>query len=156
MDFDLTKPTQDELAQILGDKAPSRPHREAHEEDPRLPLMRDLGNLDHIKLFNNQILVAIYKRPERTKGGIIRIDSTRKEDEYQGKVGLVLKTGPLAFEDDDRNQFHGQRVEPGDWVGYRVQDGWTLIVNGPGGAIPCRVLEDVHIRIGLTSPDDIF
>lgn len=130
--------------------------RMAHTHDPRDELLQKLGSVDHINVFHNQILVAIYIRPEKTKGGVFLADKTRGEDQYQGKVGLVLKKGPLAFCDDAQNKFEGQNVEIGDWIGYRIQDGWSLGVAGAGGQIQCRMLEDVHIRLKLTHPDDIY
>lgn len=130
--------------------------RMEHDQDPREALMAQVGDVSHIEVMHNQILVAIYTRPERTKGGIYLADNTRKEDEYQGKVGLVLKKGPLAFRDDERNQFHGQDVEVGDWIGFRAAEGWQLGVNGPKGKVPCRMLEDVHVKLRLQSPDDVY
>jgi len=135
---------------------PVRNLRMEHDHDPRKELEARVGKVDHLTLYNNQILVAIYERPEKTKGGLYLPDSVRKEDLYQGKVGLVLKKGPLAFVDDARNDFRGQNVEVGDWIAYRVQDGWSLVINGPGGAVACRMLEDVQVRLGLGSPDDVY
>ncbi|HQU24996.1 MAG TPA: hypothetical protein PKX13_12025 [Acidiphilium sp.] len=135
---------------------PKRIMRMTHGVDPRGELMKSMGDLDGIDVMHNQILVAIYKRPEKTAGGIFLSDKTRGEDVYQGKVGLVVKKGPLAFVDDGRNDFRGQDVEVGDWVGYRIQDGWSLIVNGPDGPVNCRMLEDVHIKLRVSSPDEIY
>ena len=123
-----------------------------HAGDPRAELMSSVGDISGIKIFNNWILVAVYKRPEKTLGGIILTDNTRKEDEYQGKVGLVLKKGPLSFVDDDKASFNGQDVELGEWIAFRVSDGWSLEVNG----VICRMLQDVQIRLGLPSPDVIL
>lgn len=130
--------------------------RMVHAEDPKQKLREAVGDLSGIEVMHNQILVAIYLRPEKTAGGLILADVTRNEDRYQGKVGLVLKMGPLAFQDDARNDFKGQRVEIGDWIGYRVQDGWSLVVNGPDGKVDCRMLEDVHIKLRLDGPDEIY
>ena len=62
-----------------------------HAEDPRQKLLSDIGNIDTLKIYNNWILCAVYKRPEKTASGIYLSDGVRKEDEYQGKVGLVVK-----------------------------------------------------------------
>jgi co-chaperonin GroES (HSP10) len=123
-----------------------------HAEDPREILRREIGDLSKIKVFNNWVLVAVYNRPEQTKGGLYLPDVVRKEDEYQGKVGLVVKKGPLAFKDDDKTAFAGQDVEIGDWVAFRVSDGWSLKVKG----VLCRMLQDVQIRLSSEEPDDIF
>lgn len=108
--------------------------------------------LDGMDVMSNQILVGIYIRPEKTKGGILLTDATRDEDKWQGKIGIVLKKGPLAFQNDDRNDFAGQNVEVGDWVLYRVSDGFSLDVKNAH----CRLLEDVHIKGRVTDPSVIY
>lgn len=123
-----------------------------HVNDPADQLRAQIGNVSSIEILHNQILVAVYIRPEKTRGGIILSDHTRNEDRYQGKAGLVIKKGPLAFVDDDANKFHGQNVEVGDWVFYRVSDGFPLILNGT----LCRLLEEVHVKGKIPSPDVVF
>lgn len=123
-----------------------------HASDPADQLRAQVGDVSKIEILHNQILVAVYIRPEKTKGGIFLSDQTRNEDRYQGKAGLVLKKGPLAFVDDDANKFHGQNVEVGDWVFYRVSDGFPLILNGT----LCRLLEEVHVKGKIPSPDVVF
>lgn len=129
------------------------PHlKMAHDVDPADYLLEKLGDMSGITLMHNNILVATYVRPERTASGIILADTTRKEDEHQGKAGLVVKLGPLAFKDDAVNKFHGQTLSIGEWVFYRISDGWQMKING----IHCRVFEEAHIRGRLTAPDLIF
>jgi co-chaperonin GroES (HSP10) len=123
-----------------------------HEVDPRDELLRQLGNLNDIKIFNNWILLAVYKRPEKTVGGIIISEQTRKEDEYQGKVGLVVKKGPLAFVDDSQTTFAGQNLDLGEWVVFRTSDGWALEVHG----VLCRMIQDTQVRLAVPNPDDAF
>lgn len=122
-----------------------------HEVDPREEALAKIGDLGNVDVFHNQVLVVTYVRPEKTRSGIILSDTTRKEDEYQGKVGLVVKKGPMAFVDDDRVQFHGQNVSVGDWITYRFSDGFPLEING----VHCRLLEDSHVRLRIASPDTI-
>lgn len=102
----------------------------SHIEDPANEIRKRIGDISKIEVLHNQILVGVYIRPEKTKGGILLTPQTRDEDRYQGKAGLVLKKGPLAFVDDDNNKFHGQNVDVGDWVFYRVSDGFPLVLNG--------------------------
>ena len=123
-----------------------------HEEDPRAELLKAVGDLSNVQVYNNLILVATYKRPEKTKSGIILTDTTRKEDEYQGKVGLVIKKGPLAFVDDKDTGFEGQNVELGSWVVYRYSDGTPLSVHG----VHCRLIEDTHVKLAVASPDEVL
>lgn len=121
-------------------------------DDP-VKIIRDkIGDLSSIEIMHNQILVAQYIRPERTKSGLFLSDQTRNEDRFQGKAGLVLKKGPLAFVDDEHNKFHGQSVEENDWVFFRVSDGFPVTING----VLCRMLEEVHVRGKISSPDVVF
>jgi hypothetical protein len=75
-----------------------------HEEDPREAILKRVGDLSGVDVFGSDMLVAIYKRPEKTKSGLILADSTRTEDVHQGKVGLVVKMGPFCYVDDDGNK----------------------------------------------------
>lgn len=126
--------------------------------DPRGALMRAVGDVSGYEPFHNLILVATYVAPEKTKGGIIRVDRTLAEDRFQGKVGLVLKVGPIAFTDDNSTKFGGVKVKPGEWVTYRASDGMEMFFVDPNGrdGTPCRVLEDVHIKGRLDDPSMIY
>lgn len=126
--------------------------RMEHVNDPKKAILDEIGSIDDINVFNNQILVAIYMRPEKTKSGIILTDDTRSEDRYQGKVGLVLKKGATAFVDPDNKWFVDTNVEINDWVYFRVTDGWSVNVHG----VSCRVLEDTDIRGSIQYPDAVW
>ena len=121
-----------------------------HDVDPREDLLRRAGDLESVEIFGNDILVAIYKRPEKTKSGIILVDDTRGEDVHQGKVGLILKMGPVAYIDKDGVRFRD--IKEGDWIVFRPSDGWGLTVNG----VMCRLLDDRVIRGRHAIPDAIY
>lgn len=123
-----------------------------HVGDPAAELKKGVGDLSGVEVFHNQVLVAMYMRPEKTKGGIIITDNTRAEDKWQGKVGLVMKKGPSSFVDDGSVSFHGVDVSVGDWVVFSHNDGWSVNINGA----PCRMLQDVHIKARVASPDLVF
>ena len=123
-----------------------------HAVDPREAILKDVGGLSSVEIFNNQILVAIYIRPEKTSGGVLLPNQTRDEDKWQGKMGLVLKKGPSAFVDESQNWFNGVDVAVGDWVFFRPSDGWGLEVNG----VLCRLLDDTVIRGRTPGPDMIW
>lgn len=132
------------------------PMKSLHLVDPVRALRDKIGDISQFEVFHNKILVAIYHRPESLDFGngkkLLLPDQTRKEDEWQGKVALVLKLGPLAFKDDEHNKFEGQKVEPGEWIASRPSDGWSLKVNG----VPCRMLEESHIQARVKHPDDVY
>jgi len=111
-----------------------------------------IEDVSKIEVMHNQILVGIYIRPEKTSGGIFLTEKTLDEDKWQGKVGLVLKAGPMAFQNEGNTDFHGQSVNEGDWVIYRVSDGFSIDVNG----VHCRLIEDVHIKGRVADPSVIY
>lgn len=117
-----------------------------HKEDPRDTLMREVGDISEIEIFADDVLVAIYRRPEKTKGGIIMTDVTRGEDVYQGKVGLILKMGPMAEQDTG--------CRPGDWCWFRPADGWSVTLTA--NKTPARVIRAALIRGRCGDPDLIY
>ena len=131
-----------------------------HEVDPREEILRKVGDLSGVDVFGSDVLVAIYKRPEKTRSGIILADTTRDEDRFQGKVFLVLKLGPTAYLDDEGNKF--RNIKEGDWVVARASDGWAVTLNSAVGvttrdaAIDCRIITDINIRMRVESPDAIY
>lgn len=124
----------------------------SHEVDPKQTVLDTVGDLSGIEVMYSQVLIGIYIRPNKTRGGIILTDETRGEDRYQGKTGLVLKMGPLAFKDTADVEFHGQKVDVGDWVVIRASDGWALSVNKQD----CRMVSDAGIRMVIQSPDSVY
>lgn len=127
-------------------------HEMQHDEDPKELILKKIGNTDGIRLSGAQVLVATYIRPERKKSGIILTQKLREEDQFQGKCGLVIKLGPLAYKENDKLDFGGYKVKVGDWVFYRPVDGYALSVNSQH----CRVLDDVEIKGDLEHPDMIL
>lgn len=126
--------------------------------DPRGALLRAVGDFSGISVAAKHVLVAQYIRPEKTKGGIIRTDRSLGEDRFQGKVGLVLAVGPLAFEDDAVNKFGGFKVGPGDWAVFRPSDGlemYHVADNGRDGT-PIRWFVDTSIVGATDDPERIY
>jgi co-chaperonin GroES (HSP10) len=125
--------------------------------DPAAEIYRSLGNISDVEVCSNQILVAVYIRPEKTAGGLILPDATRDEDKYQSKVGLIVKMGPdacLEWRDD-------AKFSVGDWIVFRVSDGWSLGIkndaapSGSSGVI-CRMLSDDSIRMRISHPERVW
>lgn len=123
-----------------------------HEKDPREVLLEQVGDVSNIEVFNMQVLVAVYIRPEKTKGGLFLSDKSRDEDRYQSKVGLIIKKGPTAFVDKDGEWFSGLEVKEGDWIVFRPSDGWNITVNGT----LCRMLDDMSVRGRVSHPDQVW
>jgi co-chaperonin GroES (HSP10) len=124
-----------------------------HDADPRQEIWNEVETyLDKIDPLGAELLVAVYKRPERTKGGLILSDVSRREDEFQGKVGLVLKMGPVAFTEDGTHRWGDQAPAVGDWVLFKVGDTFSLEL----GERRCRFVEDVNVRAILMQPDVVL
>ena len=124
------------------------------EADPKDELLQGVGDLGEIEIFHNQIICAVYIRPEKTRGGIILTDTTRGEDRFQSKVGLIVKMGDKAFL-GDADWSWPEPPKVGDWVVFRASDGWNITVGGSQGQL-CRVLTDTAVRMRINHPDQIW
>ena len=110
--------------------------------------------LNDFHLTGAQVLMGIYVRPERTKSGLYLSDQYREEDVYQGKAGLILKMGPMKFDEKDSDFFGENLPKVGDWVLYRPSDGFPMEF---GNKQKCRILADRRqIKAILTAPDSVF
>lgn len=123
-----------------------------HDEDPRDKITQALGDISGFKLLNNQVLVAVYVRPEKTKSGIYLSDKYRDEDRSQGKIGLLVSHGPSAFNDQSGEWFGDNKFEIGSWLVFRPSDGWPVTVNG----VLCRILSDTQIKGIADNPDRVW
>lgn len=127
-----------------------------HTVDPAKLITDAIGDISEAKVMHNEVLVGVYFRPEsyEIKGGhkIHLPDNFRDEDRFQGKVGLVLAKGPLAFVDDAQTDFAGQDVQIGDWVVFHSADGWSLTIRG----VLCRMVKDNALRMVVPAPDFVY
>lgn len=123
-----------------------------HDVDPAKNITDEMGDTSPVEIFRNQVLVAVYIRPQKTKSGIFLTDKTTDEDRFQSKVGLVIKAGPTAFVDDTGQWFSNVSIKEGDWVVFRPSDGWSITVNN----VLCRVIDDVNIRGKIDHPDRVW
>jgi len=123
-----------------------------HDVDPAKKLIEEIGDLSTVELFNNQILLGVYIRPEKTKSGIYMTDSHRSEDRFQSKVGLILKMGPRAFEPNNYGLFEGETFNLHDWVVSRPANGWNITVHG----VLCRIIRDEQIEGRVKNPDEVW
>lgn len=122
------------------------------QKDLAAKILENIGDLEGIKLIGNSVLVGIYVRPEKTAGGLYITDTTRQEDEYQGKVGLVLKVGPRAY-DREWQKLYGENVpKVGDWITFKVYDTWMTKINGT----LCRMLKDTETRAIVDHPEMVY
>ena len=142
----------------LANASPMRVSGAARRDmDPqKQKIFDELGDLSGIKLPLNQILLAIYKPPEVTRGGIIRPDIVKDEDVYQGVSALVVKMGPHAYEQSENMDYlwtDGDRCQVGDWVMFRRGEGFRVNVHGR----ECMLMHNERgIKMVLGQPDEVF
>jgi co-chaperonin GroES (HSP10) len=122
-----------------------------HEVDPKVTILEQLGDISNVELFHNQVLLATYLRPTKTKSGLILTENHLAEDRFQSKVGLLIKRGPSAFEQDG-NWFSGLTFEEHDWLIFRPSDGWSITVNN----VLCRIFDDINIKGRVSNPDAVY
>lgn len=122
-----------------------------HEGDPRQKLLKEVGDISDIELFHNQVLLAVYLRPQKTKSGLYLTDKHVDEDRFQSKVGLLIKAGPQAFEQDG-SWFSGLSFNDNDWLVFRPSDGWSITINN----VLCRIFDDINIRGRVPHPDAVW
>lgn len=110
------------------------------------------SNLPKIRLSRNRLLVATYVEPKTTKGGIILAQKTLDENRFQGKVGLVLALGPMAFKYDDPEGCQTEAPKVGDWIFYRTSDTFETGFSG----VFSRVIKDDHVIGVVEDPTIIY
>lgn len=123
----------------------------ADATDAKQAIIDLVGDLSGVQVMSARILVGMYISPRIMKAGSLLLERTDKdiqEDDWQGCVGLVLKKGKRAFQDDDTHQFHGQDVNVGEWVVFRPGDGKRVQFNG----VNCRSIEDTLIDFVIDDP----
>jgi hypothetical protein len=139
--------------------------------------------VEGIDLQRNRCLVATYIRPNVSRGGIILTDKTSEEDRWQGKVGLLLKVGPTAFDYEELHEradalmddasANGETIEAdaarglawaelglprvGDWVAYRTSETHEVGLEvAPGVCASCRQIYDESIVMVCDDPSKIW
>ena len=121
-------------------------------KDPKAAIIAAVGDLSNAKVCSDLVLLGTYIRNEKTAGGIIRPTDVLKEDEYQGKVGVVLKAGPLAYGDWEDDEQKGENAVRGTWVVYQIKDAWPVQINGTA----CRLVPYDKIRMQIPDPSMVF
>jgi hypothetical protein len=133
---------------------------------PEKQLILDkLGDLSEAEVAQNEVLIAMYMRPEMTAGGIVLPHQNLKEDRYQGKVGLVVKIGGacrFVRTDPITGVTYGIPVKLHDWVVVRTSDTWSLEINAdpnvsdPRAFTLCRLVFDDQIRMRIPFPGMVW
>jgi len=122
-------------------------------EDPKQAVFNALG--DVLKsfeiMYTNTVLLVTAPIMAKSKGGVLYADTTKKETRFQGKVGLVVMLGEIAFDDPKYWPNEGSRPKVGDWVFYYNADTIECKIND----ISCRYIKDNLIIGKVSTPDAI-
>jgi len=124
-------------------------------------ILDKVGDLSGYEIANNEVLVAIYMRDEKTPGGIVLPHQNLKEDLYQAKAHLVLKIGSacrFVRTDERTGVTYGLDIQLHDWVVIKPSDAWALDVNMRPNVlaredyVPCRMVFEDMIRARVADP----
>lgn len=121
-------------------------------KDKRQGIIDAIGDLSGVEILSDLVLIGTYIRDEKRASGLILPQDTLKEDEFQGKVGLVLKTGPMAYADWEDDAERGQNAKLHSWVVFSVSQTWPLQING----VACRVVPYDKLRMRVPDPKMVF
>lgn len=116
-----------------------------------------LGDISGVEIAQNECLIATYMRPKKV-GSFYLPDENLKEDQYQGKTGLVVKIGSacrFTRIDQAAGIVYGFEVNLHDWVVVRTSDTWPLEIctvrnnSDPSKNVKCRLVYDDQIRMRI-------
>lgn len=132
--------------------------RMQHDVDPRKEIMDRMEPfINDITVLGEDVLLGVYIRPEKTKGGIHLTAQYRQEDEYQGLACVVLKMGPLAFLEDDAHHYGKRKPKVGDWVAVRKSQGFSFKIGASTtDAQSCRLMHAEGIKLIISEPDMVW
>jgi hypothetical protein len=129
--------------------------------DTKQGILDKIGDLSGFEIAANEVMLAIYMRPEGSAGGIILTPRNRIEDRYQAKASLVLKIGHacrFVRTDPDTGVTYGIPIEVGDWVMVKPSDTWSFDYSPSMNStdikdcVPCRLVFDDQIRAKIIHP----
>ena len=97
-----------------------------------------------------KLLIAIPPKEEKTEGGILLPEDTRRREEAASITGMILKIGPDAYTDQER--FHsGAWSKEGDWIVMRSYTGTRIEVHGQA----FRIINDDSVEAIVEDPRGI-
>jgi hypothetical protein len=134
-------------------------------EEQKQQIFKDLGDLAQYELLGEDVLVAVYaesnvlSQVKTHTGEVVKLygtDNRTTESRYQGKVGLIIKMGPVAWKYHNNGQLNeGIIPSVGDWVAFYPSDGRELYLRGVGSkgeGVTCRKLHWTSIFMRVPDP----
>ena len=131
------------------------PLRVVHKTDPKQDIYDDVGHLvEFFQPVGDQVLLVMYERAKqkgggdvKTAGGIIVPQGATgllAEDKWQGKAGLVVAMGPIAFTEDDHHKWGNATPKVGYWVMISIGDSYSFDLPGDRRA---RQVSDASVKL---------
>jgi len=97
-----------------------------------------------------KLLIMLPVAEERTEGGIIKAEATKKSEEVGSVTGFVHSMGPDAY--TDKNRFpNGPYCKVGDFIIMRAYSGTRLIIHDT----EFRLINDESVDAVVTDPRGI-
>jgi co-chaperonin GroES (HSP10) len=97
-----------------------------------------------------RILVAMPLVEEKTEGGIVKVESTVRDEELSNICGYVLKLGAECYK--DKNRFPtGAWCKKGDWVIFRAYSGTRIKMYGQ----EFRLINDDTVEAVVDDPTGV-
>ena len=97
-----------------------------------------------------KLLIAIPAKEEKTEGGVLLPEDTRRREEEASITGLILKVGPDAYSDIERFP-GGPWWKEGDWIVMRSYSGTRIEVHGK----EFRIINDDSVEAIVEDPRGI-
>ena len=97
-----------------------------------------------------KILIALPEASEKTDGGIIKADETKRIEEIGSVCGMVIALGPDCYK--DKSRFPGDPYcKEGDWVLMRSYSGTRFAIDGT----EVRLINDDSVEAVVQDPRGI-
>ena len=97
-----------------------------------------------------KILIALPEAYEKSEGGIIMADITRRVEETASIIGFVIKMGPDCYKDEKRFP-NGAYCKEGDFVIMRAYSGTRMKIHGK----EFRIINDDTVEAVVQDPTGI-
>ena len=97
-----------------------------------------------------KILIALPEAEEKSEGGIIMADITRRVEETASIIGFVIKMGPDCYKDEKRFP-NGAYCKEGDFVIMRAYSGTRMKIHGK----EFRIIKDDTVEAVVQDPTGI-
>ena len=97
-----------------------------------------------------KILIALPEAEEKSEGGIIMADITRRVEETASIIGFVIKMGPDCYKDEKRFP-NGAYCKEGDFLIMRAYSGTRMKIHGK----EFRIINDDTVEAVVQDPTGI-